>query len=364
MKILQNIIVATIALSAVSCGGDQPQTSAQLPPVEVSTATVASITSEGMFTASGKIEARNSANLSTRMMGNVTQLHVHVGESVREGQLLLSISSADLKAKKGQVEASISQAKSAYESAKKDYDRFKSLYEKGSASEKELEGMTTQYEMAKAGLEAANQMMKEVQAQFVFTNIVAPFSGIVTNTFIKVGDIAAPGMPLVAIEGTSRYQAVVMVPETQIIQIQKGAIANLIVKSSGEKLTGSVSEVSRSSKNTGGQYLVKIDLDTVDKDILPGMFVNVTLSKTIAGDQLAPVIDKKALVYRGQLTGAYTIDDNNTAILRWLRVGKTNEGMVEVLSGMKPGEKYIVSSEGKLFNGAAVHVTNELNKGL
>ena len=356
MKILQNIIVAAIALSAVSCGGDQPQTSAQLPPVEVSTATVASITSEGMFTASGKIEARNSANLSTRMMGNVTQLHVHVGESVREGQLLLSISSADLKAKKGQVEA--------YESAKKDYDRFKSLYEKGSASEKELEGMTTQYEMSKAGLEAANQMMKEVQAQFAFTNIVAPFSGIVTNTFIKVGDIAAPGMPLVAIEGTSRYQAVVMVPETQIIQIQKGAIANLIVKSSGEKLTGSVSEVSRSSKNTGGQYLVKIDLDNVDKDILPGMFVNVTLSKTIAGDQLAPVIDKKALVYRGQLTGAYTIDDNNTAILRWLRVGKTNEGMVEVLSGMKPGEKYIVSSEGKLFNGAAVHVTNELNKGL
>ncbi|MFZ1807446.1 MAG: efflux RND transporter periplasmic adaptor subunit, partial [Cyclobacteriaceae bacterium] len=194
MKVLQNIIIAAVALGTLSCDGDQNRSSVQLPSVEVSVATVASIASEGLFTASGKIEARNSANLSTRIMGNVIQLHVNVGEQVKEGQLLVSISSADLRAKKGQVEASISQAKSAYESAKKDYERFKSLYEKGSASEKELEGMTTQYEMAKAGLEGANQMMKEVQAQFAFTNIVAPFSGVVANTFVKVGDIAAPGM--------------------------------------------------------------------------------------------------------------------------------------------------------------------------
>lgn len=360
MKILQNIIVAVIALGTVSCGGDQEQSGAQLPPVEVSTATVASITTGGAFTVSGKIEARNSANLSTRMMGNVIQLHIHAGDQVKEGQLLVSISSADLKAKKGQVEASISQAKAAFESSKKDYDRFKSLYEKGSASEKELEGMTTQYEMAKAGLEAANQMMKEVQAQFAFTNILAPFSGVVSNTFVKAGDIASPGMPLVAIEGTSRYQAMVMVPETAIIQVQKGAIANVIVKSSGKKLTGKVSEVSRSAKNTGGQYLVKIDLDNVDKDILPGMIVNVAMSKTITGESAAPAIDEKALVRNGQLTGAYTIDDNNTAILRWLRLGRTNDGMVEVLSGMKPGEQYIVSSEGKLFNGATVRVKKSL----
>lgn len=360
MKILQNIIVAVIALGTISCGGDQTQSNTKLLPVEVSTATVASITTGGSFTVSGKIEARNSANLSTRMMGNVTQLHVNVGDQVKEGQLLVSINSADLKAKKGQVEASISQAKAAFESSKKDYDRFKSLYEKGSASEKEVEGMTTQYEMAKAGLEAANQMMKEVQAQFAFTNIVAPFSGLVANTFVKEGDIASPGMPLVAIEGTSKYQAMVMVPESEIIQIQKGAIANVIVKSTGKELRGRVSEVSRSAKNTGGQYLVKIDLENVDKDILPGMIVNVGLSKTIAGESAAPAIDENALVHNGQLTGTYTIDDNNTAILRWLRLGKTNNGMVEVLSGMKLGEKYILSSEGKLFNGATVRVKKSL----
>ena len=125
-------------------------------------------------------------------------------------------------------------------------------------------------------------------------------------------------------------------------------------------MRGRVSEVSRSAMNTGGQYLVKIDLENVDKDILPGMIVNVALSKTIAGESAAPAIDEKALVRNGQLTGAYTIDDNNTAILRWLRLGRTNDGMVEVLSGMKPGEKYIVSSEGKLFNGATVRVKKSL----
>ncbi|MEQ8364309.1 MAG: efflux RND transporter periplasmic adaptor subunit [Cyclobacteriaceae bacterium] len=361
MKIIQSIIIAATALGTVSCGsGDQNQSGTQLPPVEVNTATVASIATEGSFTVSGKIEAQNSANLSTRMMGNVTQLHVNVGDQVKEGQLLVAISSADLMAKKGQVEASISQAKAVYENAKNDLDRFKSLYKKGSASEKELEGMTMQYEMAKAGLEAANQMMKEVQAQFAFTNIVAPFSGQVTNTFVKKGDIAAPGMPLLAIEGTSRFQAVAMVPETMISQIQKGAIANIVVKSSGKKLTGRVSEVSRSAKTTGGQYLIRIDLANVDKDILPGMFVNVAMSKTIAGASTAPAINERALVQNGQLTGVYTIDENNTAILRWLRLGRTTDGMVEVLSGMTPGEKYIVSSEGKLFNGAIVRVKKSL----
>lgn len=364
MKIIQSIIVVAVTLGTISCGGDQTQSGTKLPPVEVSIATVGSIASGGLFTASGKIEARNSANLSTRMMGNVTQLHVNVGQPVREGQLLVSLSSADLRAKKGQVEASINQAKAAFESAQRDYDRFKSLYEKGSASEKELEGMTLQYEMAKAGLEAAHQMMKEVQSQFAFTNILAPFSGVVSNTFVKVGDIAVPGMPLITIEGTSDYQAVVMVPETAITQIQKGAMANIFVKSLEKKLMGRVSEVSRSAKNTGGQYLVKIDLDNVDKDILPGMFVNVILSKTAGSEHAAPVIDEKALVYNGQLTGTYTIDDTNTAILRWLRVGKSNNGMIEVLSGIQSGEKYIVASEGKLYNGAAVRVANEVNKGL
>jgi RND family efflux transporter MFP subunit len=354
-----NIFLATAAFGILSCGGNENQHITQLPVVPVIVDVAALVTTEGSFSASGKIEAINSANLSTRMMGNVTKLHVSVGEKLKTGQLLVSINNADLRAKKAQVLASIHQAESVLENAKKDYERFQSLFEKGSASEKELDNMTTRYEMANAGLQGANQVMKEINAQFVFTNISAPFDGVVVNTFIKEGDIASPGMPLVAVEGTSKYQAVVMVPETQIIQVKKGAEANVVIKSSGKKIIGKVSEVSLSAKNTRGQYLVKIDLVDAGKDILPGMFVNVALLKTDTSQSASPAIQEKALVRNGQLGGVYTIGDDKTAILRWLRLGKNVDGKIEVLSGIKPGEKYIVSADGKLFNGAKVQVSNK-----
>ena len=105
--------------------------------------------------------------------------------------------------------------------------------------------------------------------------------------------------------------------------------------------------------------MVKIDLVDAGKDILQGMFVNVALLKTDTSQSASPAIQEKALVRNGQLGGVYTIGDDKTAILRWLRLGKNVDGKIEVLSGIKPGEKYIVSADGKLFNGAKVQVSNK-----
>ena len=316
-------------------------------------------TNSPFVTASGKIEAENSANVSTRMMGYVTKVHVKVGQKVGAGQLLVSINNSDLQAKKAQVDASILQATAGYNNAKKDYDRFIALFNQQSASQKELDDMTARFEMAKAGLEGAKQMRNEVMAQFNYANITAPFSGTVTNSFVKEGDMANPGMPLVSVEGVSRLQVTAMVSESDISNIKNGMPVNVIIKSMNKKVSGKVSEVSVSAKNTGGQYLVKVTLDKMDTTILSGMFVNVQFpiekkaTTTVKSEQV--LVPEKALVRQGQLTGVYTIA-NNTAILRWLRIGKTYGDKVEVLSGLNAEEPYIVSSEGKLFNGAKVSV--------
>lgn len=292
-------------------------------------------------------------------MGYVTKVHVTVGQRVNAGQTLVSINNSDLLAKKAQVDASILQATAGYNNAKKDYDRFSNLFKQQSASQKELDDMTARYEMAKAGLEGAKQMRNEVLAQFNYSNITAPFSGVVTNTFVKEGDMANPGMPLVSVEGASKLQVTAMVSENDINAIKKGMPVKVLVKSSNKNLTGKVSELSTSATNTGGQYLVKIDLDKTDSSILSGMFVNVQFpvenqANTTANDML--LIPLTALVKQGQLTGVYTIGTENVAILRWLRIGKTFGNQVEVLSGLAANEQYIVSAQGKLFNGAKVSV--------
>ncbi|MBA4135578.1 MAG: efflux RND transporter periplasmic adaptor subunit, partial [Flavobacterium sp.] len=311
---MNNKIITTLLLSAflfLSCGKDRKEITENTPAIPVKMSGNSVSTNPSFVTASGKIEAENSANVSTRMMGYVTKVHVKVGQKVNAGQLLVSINNTDLQAKKAQVEASILQATAAFNNAKKDYERFTALFNQQSASQKELDDMTSRYEMAKAGLEAAKQMRNEVVAQFGYSNITAPFSGEVTNTFVKEGDMANPGMPLVSIEGASLLQVTAMVSESDIANIQNGMTVKILVKSINKTVTGKVTEVSSSAKNTGGQYLVKINLTQTDKAILSGMFVNVqfplankTLT-TVSTDKV--LVPESALVKQGQLTGIYTV---------------------------------------------------------
>ena len=357
---MKKIIIPFIALIAlVSCKKEATETLPTEKPIVVKVSGISAGTNSSFVSASGKIEAENSANLSTRIISFITKLHVQVGQKVTTGQLIVSINNTDLQAKKAQVDASILQATAAYNNAKKDYDRFTNLFKQQSASQKELDDMTARYEMAKASLQGAKQMRNEVVAQFSYANITAPFSGVVTNTFVKEGDMANPGMPLVSIEGASKLQVTAMVSENDITAIRNGMLVDILVKSNATALKGKVTEVSASAKNTGGQYLVKINLEPTKAKVLSGMFVNVqfpTESKTPSSTNERMLVPESALVHQGQLTGIYTIGNGNVAILRWLRVGKKLGNQVEVLSGLSVKEQYVVSAEGKLYNGALVTV--------
>lgn len=347
-------IIGMVAMTVMSCGGGESSQVPKLTPIAVKVSKIAASDQTDYISASGKIEATNSANLSTRMMGFVQRMNVKVGDDVKKGEVLLSINNTDLLAKKAQVEASIIQATAGYDNAKKDFERFKTLFDQGSASQKELDDMTTRHEMAKAGLEAAEQMKAEVQAQFAYANIKAPFSGVVANTFIKEGDMANPGMPLVTIESLGELEVTAMVSESDIDHIETGSEVKVFVKTADQVLQGVVTEVSHSAKNTGGQYLVKVNLPKTDGGVLPGMFVNVQFPVSGKSANARVLLPIKALVKQGQLTGVYTLGADNVAILRWLRTGKVYGSEVEVLSGLAQGEEYILTAEGKLFNGAKV----------
>ncbi|CAM1370826.1 Efflux transporter periplasmic adaptor subunit [Tenacibaculum litoreum] len=356
MKTIYTIALAT-SLLAISCGKKETTNNSNKPTVAVKVTKVTENDNNPFITVSGKVAATNSAELSTRMMGYVTNIHVKVGDKVNKGQLLLSINNSDLQAKKAQVEANIIKAKAGFSSAEKDYNRFKNLFEQNSASQKEFDDITVHYNVAKANLEAAKQMRNEINSQFAYTNIRAPFSGVVTNKFIDKGAMANPGMPLISVEGKGGFEVTALVPESEISQIKKDTKVDVAIKSINKTVTGKVSEVSTSAKNTGGQYLVKINLDKTDVKLLSGMFATVQfpVEKTQKSTNMV-LIPSEALVHKGQLSGIYTVSQSNTAVLRWLRLGRTFGDQVEVLSGLSANESYIVSSEGKLYNGANITI--------
>ena len=359
MKIYSKIItLVTASIFILSCGSDHKASMADaLTPISVKTNSVQADQNNSILIASGKIQAAKSANLSTRTMGFVNKIYVNVGDKVSKGQLLLSINNTDLQAKRAQVNAGITEAKVAFINAEKDYTRFKNLFAENSASQKELDDMTAHYEMAKARLEGANQMKNEIDAQFKYANIRAPFSGMVTNKFIEAGDMANPGMPLIAVESPKQYEVTAMVAESDISQVKPNAKVDVLVKSMNQSISGVVTEISTSAKNTGGQYLVKIALDKTNAKILSGMFATVQfpIEKTVTTRSMI-MVPTSSIVLKGSLKGIYTVSEQNTAILRWLRLGKTFGENVEVLSGLSADESYIVSAEGKLYNGAKITI--------
>ena len=348
-----------LLITTISCGGDsKKETLDNTPPISVTVNAIQDTTNNPFLNVSGKIQSVQSADLSTRMMGFVNKVHVKVGDKVKKGQLLVSINNTDLQAQLAQVNASITEANAAYNNAKKDYDRFQNLFAENSASQKEVDDITAHYEMAKARLEAAKQMKNEINAQFTYSNITAPFNGVITGKSVEEGNMANPGIPLISMEAPGNFEVIAMVPETEISKIKNDSKVDVTAKSISKTIPGNVVEISTSARNTGGQYLVKIALDKTEAPILSGMFVNVQfpLEKKANAISSTLYVPESALVKQGQLTGVYTIGNGNVALLRWLRIGKTFGDQVEVLSGLSKDEQYIISAEGKLYNGAKVTV--------
>jgi len=309
---------------------------------------------------SGRVEAEETAGISTRVMGYITKINVKVGDKVSKGQLLATISNEDILAKRAQTDAMITEADATYKDAQRDVERFTNLYRQQSATAKELENVNLRYTSAKSRLESAKQMRNEVNASLNYTSLIAPFSGVVTQKLADVGNMANPGMPILTIEQSGSYQVSAAVPENGISQVRQGSAAIIRISAVNKVIKGTVIQISQSSQFSGGQYMIKVQIPDHEKQgLFAGMYANVSIpaasaASVVKNDQV--MVPLSCIERKDGLTGLYTVGNNNTALLRWVRLGKVDGDQVEVLSGLGTNEQFIVNAEGRLFNGAAVHV--------
>lgn len=351
--------LAASGIWLAACSGEQQQSVRQSNPVPV---VVTTPTSSGgnLVSVSGQVQSQQTAVISTRVMGFVQKVLVANGQTVKQGQLLATINSDDILAKRAQATAMVQEAEAALALAKKDYDRFTELYKQQSASSKEYENITLHYQSVKSKAEAAKQMQREADAMLAYTNLTAPFAGVVVQKNIDAGSMANPGMPLFVVEQPGNYEVKASVQEQDIAKIKRGSKATVTLKATGKVVEGVVKEVSPSSSFSGGQYQVTITVPTKETtDFYSGMTVHVSIATAGAPTQKEESIriPAEAVIYHDQLTGIYTVTDKNTAVLHWIRLGKKAGNEVEVLSGLTAQEQIILSAEGKLYNGAPVKVT-------
>ena len=355
-----SIIIVAAGLNACATRNNQPGEAIE-NPVGVVLSTV-SAGGQPEILASGEIEAVQTASISTRVMGRITNIYVKTGDKVSRGQLLARVWDDDIKAKRAQADAMIAEAEGAYVSAQKDYERFTNLYKQQSATAKELDNSTLQFNSARARVDAARQMRSEINAMLSYSSLTAPFAGVVTQKMAEAGNIASPGMPVLTIEQDGILQVSAAIAESDISNIHLGDGATIRIKSTGKRFEGKIIEINPSSQFTGGQFIAKISVPEAAKNnVYAGMFANVSIPVKDVGmlKNDAVLVPASAIITRDGLTGIYTVSSANTALLRWVRLGKAYGDKVEVISGLSKEEKFIYSSESKLYNGVPVKEIRE-----
>lgn len=324
--------------------------------VSVKVATAESAPGSSMTSFSGKIESNNQANLSTIVMGTITEVSVTVGDRVSQGDILARIKDDQIRAKKNQIEANMVQARANLENTEKNYNRIKNLYAENSATSKELDDISTMYDIAKANVEALEASLNEVNEMLAYTIIRAPFDGVISHKFVSAGDMAAPGQPLLSISDPGTLKVTANVPERWITGIAEGDTVSVTVSAAGiDASTAILSAVSEAGDPMSSQYAIEARFTNSGdlSRLKTGMFSEVNI-ETSGADAL--FIPQSALVERGQLTGVFTISDANRTLLRWVRTGKSSGERVEILTGLTSGEQYIVSAGQTLQQGQLINI--------
>lgn len=355
-------LLAAASAMAAACGTDKQETQqAAADSVPVQTMQVGMQQADSRFSFPARVQAEESAQLSTRLMGQIEQLNVDAGDRVRKGQVLAVIRSTDLQANLERVKAQQRQAEAAMRNAQKDYERMGRLFAQKSATQKQLDDITTHYEAMKANVEALKQAEREVNVNLGYASIRAPFDGVVTAKMAQSGDMANPGMPLLTLSSAGRYKVVAQVPEQEVGTFRSGQAVGIYVDALGRELPGTIDKVVPSGRYNAGQFEVSVRLGQQPEQLTDGLYARMSVqgakaAGTPGGKLLVP---RSALYERGQLTGVFVVNQQGEAALRWLRLGKTYGEQVEVLSGLMPGEQLILSQQLPLSDGQPVKVARK-----
>ncbi len=343
-----------LAVFLTACGNDEKVNTNT--PVKVKVEKIVKVEVPFQYEYPGNVEGVRRTKLSTKLMGTLIYFPFEAGTKIKKGQILAKIKSADLEAKKGQVNANILQAKAAFTNMEINYKRIKRLYALESASKKELEDTELAYKMAKERLKAAEEMKKEISDVLSYSIIKAPFNGYIVNKFFEQGDITAPGRPIMIVESFNKFKVKAQVPADEINLFSKESNVKAYIDAvSSEPFIGKVQEINPGGNSYSKQFEVQILLDgtgVADSKIMSGMYARVVLE-----NKTKPVIaiNKNYLVRRGQLVGVYSVSNRNEALLRWVRLGKTIGNKVEILSGLSAGET-VITDKDKIKDGQKIEV--------
>ncbi len=343
------------------------------PPVDVITARPAAVGQDLVLP--GQTAAWYETTIYARVNGYVTKWLVDIGDHVKKGQVLATIETpeldAELNAARAQLKASEAQVtvrQAEAEFSRTTNERWRDS-PKGVVSEQERESKKADYQSAEARLYSANAQVAldkakvdQYSALAQFKQVTAPFEGTITERKIDIGNLVTAGStsattPLYRMAQTDPLRVFVDVPQNSAGELMKAGVPAEI-RSTGS--TGGVFEgkITRSAEAINAQartMRVEVDIPNADHALLPGAYVNVAFRLQPRGLVEVPAA---ALVFRPNVTQVARVDANGKVDFLDVTIARDNGALVELGSGVKPGERLVLNISSQIAPGQSVTVND------
>ena len=357
--LIRGILLLAFAASGatLACSNNVPQNAhAQGPagmPVKVQVASPTPVNDATEYVAT--LKSRDSAVIMPQVEGQVTRILVHSGESVGAGAALMEIDPLKQQATVKSQESSRAAQQANLNWTKQQYERAQGLYSAGVVSRQDLDQAKSALDAAQAQMESLDAQVSEQQVQLHYYKVVAPWSGIVGDVPVRVGDRVTSTTQLTTVDKPGSLEAYVYVPIEHSAQLKMGLPVQ-VLDSDGKVVTNSrIDFISPQVDNATQTVLVKARIANSNDALRQSQFIR---ARIVWGTHNNPEVPMLAVSRLAGQYFAFVAEPQNSgsyvARQKALTIGQTVGNDYEVLAGIKPGDKVIVSGTQFLLDGAPV----------
>ena len=281
----------------------------------------------------GRVEAVNRATISAQTSGRIAELPFDVNDYVDAGEVVMRFTDTEQQAALASAQAALEEANARLAEASQEFERFSRMIENQTISQARFDQSKANRDAAQARVNAARSGVATAREQLEYTVVRAPYSGIVSERHVELGELVRPGQPLISGLSLQQLRVNVDVPQSMFDVVRRIGKAFAYVgdaRIEAESLT--YFPVADPAANT---FRVRVNLPDGAATLYPGMFVKVGF---VVGETKRLLVPATAVRYRSELTAVYVIDGESVA-LRQVRLGRHYDDAVEILAGLEAGER-------------------------
>lgn len=357
-----NILVAVTAIAVVSCSGKHQRDAARVPDIEVARATTDSVTLYKTFP--GTLIANASVDVVARVNGTITAKHYNSGDMVRRGQALFSIESSTYRDAVAEAEAALATARSQHDYATRQRAAMEKALKSDAVSEMEVEQARSSEREAAASIKSAEAALSRARTNLGYCTVTSPIDGRVSDNLLSVGNyVGGEGAPvkLCTVYDNSYVLATFAIEDVSMAENVKEALAGKgydMPLHFGEQLRhdyrGTLHYLAPNMNNSTGTMAMQALIENPYDELRPGMYVDVSLP---VGTDPHAVLVRDASLSTDQLGKfLYTVNDSDRVVYTPVKVGDmVDDSMRVVSSGLRAGERYVVSAMLKVRDGMEVN---------